>query len=82
MWILFLLLMCGIAKADVYVVTDSSNKVIGLSEQNDEVVPSGGTKTKLNGTISNLPISGDPTLYNFSNGTLDKGYLPHLIFNK
>lgn len=66
--ILFLLLMITAARADVYVMTNSDNSVIGLSEQNDMVVPNGNKVSKINGTIANLPISGDPTLYNFSNG--------------
>lgn len=61
--------MCGIANADVYVVTNSSNNVYAISNQPDIVVPSGDTQTVLKGqTISNLPISGSPQLYNFSNG--------------
>lgn len=67
--ILFLLLMCGIAHADVYVVTNSSNNVYAISNQPDIVVPSGDTQTILKGQIiSNLPISGSPQLYNFING--------------
>lgn len=69
MWFLFLLLLTGLAQADVYVVTNQSNGVYSLSEQNDCVVPSGYRTTILRGqTISNLPISGSPQLYNFSNG--------------
>lgn len=69
MWILFLILMCGIANADVYVVTNSSTNVYAVSNQKDIVVPSGDTETVLKGqTISNLPITGNPQLYNFSNG--------------
>lgn len=68
--ILFLLLLCGIANADVYVLTDSSNNVLGLSEQNDMVAPSGDTINKIaNVKISGLPITGDPKMYTFSNGT-------------
>ena len=59
-----------VANADVYILTDSNNSVKGLSEQNDMVVPSGDKVTILKGqTIANLPISGDPTLYNFNNGS-------------
>ncbi len=74
MWILFLLLFCSVANADVYILTDSNNSVIGLSEQNDMVVPSGYKISVVKGNIDNLPINGDPTLYNFDKGyfTLDK----------
>lgn len=74
MWILFLILMCGIAQADVYILTDSNNSVVGLSEQNDIVVPKGDSITVIKGTISNLPITGDPTMYNLNGNTfnLDK----------
>ena len=68
--ILFLLLMCGIANADVYVLTDQNNAVLGMSEQNDIVVPSGDKTFFIKGqTIANLPITGDPTLYDFINGS-------------
>lgn len=69
MWILFLLLMTGIASANVYVLTDSNNAVVGLSEQNDIVAPKGDTITEIKGKIPDLPISGDPTLYNFNGNT-------------
>lgn len=63
---------CGfnsdLCKADVYVVTDQNNSVISLSEQNDAVVAKGNNISIVKGNISNLPISGDATLYNFSNG--------------
>ncbi len=63
------ILISNIANADVYVLTNN-NSVVGLSEQNDMVVPNGYRVTILkNQTISNLPISGNPQLYNFSNGT-------------
>lgn len=69
MWILFLLLMCGIANADVYIVTNSSHNVYAISSQNDIVVPSGDSLAVMRGQdISNLPISGSPQLYNFNNG--------------
>lgn len=68
MWILFLLLMTGIASADVYVLTDSTMAVKGLSEQNDIVVPSGYKITVIKGNISNLPITGDSSMYNFIGG--------------
>ncbi len=61
--------MTGLAQADVYVMTDSSNAVVGLSEQNDMVVPSGYKISTIKGSISNLPINGDPTIYNFNKGS-------------
>ena len=71
--ILFLLLMCSIfnvtANADVYVITASDNSVYSVSNQNDAIIPNGYTLTVLKGqTLSNLPISGNPQLYNFSKG--------------
>ncbi len=69
MWLLFLLLFCGVANADVYVVTNPQNGVYSLSDVNDAVIPSGYKLTVLKGqNIANLPISGNPQLYNFSNG--------------
>lgn len=68
--ILFLLLMCGLANADVYVVTNRSGNVYAISNQPDIVVPSGDSQTIIRGQIiSNLPISGNPQLYNFINGS-------------
>lgn len=68
-FLIFLLLFCGTANADVYVVTNKQNAVYSLSNQNDAVFPPGYTVTILKGqTIANLPITGDPTLYNFNNG--------------
>lgn len=68
--LIFLLLMTDIAQANVYVVTDRSNAVYSLSEQNDAIVPSGYTSNLIkNQTIANLPITGDPSLYDFRNGT-------------
>jgi len=62
--------MCGIANADVYVVTNQQNNVYSLSSQNDAVVPSGYTLTVMSGkNIQDLPIVGSPQLYNFSNGS-------------
>lgn len=69
MWVLFLLLMCGIARADVYVITAKDNSIYSISEADDAVIPIGYNKNIIKGTISNLPISGDVKLYNFSNGT-------------
>lgn len=69
MFFLIFLLLTGIASADVYVVTNPQNGVYSLSSENDAVVPSGYTVTILKGqTIPNLPITGSPQLYNFSNG--------------
>lgn len=65
--LLFLLLMCSIVKADVYVLTDSNKAVVGLSEQNDMPVPQGYEKSVIpNKKISDLPISmGEEKLYDF-----------------
>lgn len=64
MWLLILLLLTGIANADVYVLTDTNNNVIGLSDQNDMVIPKGDKVIILkNQIINNLPITGDPTMY-------------------
>lgn len=74
MWILFLLLMCSVSRADVYVITSQDNSIYSISEQDDAVFPNGYLKNIVKGNISNLPISGSPQLYNFSNGsfTLNK----------
>jgi len=75
MWIIFLLLLTGIAQADVYVITDSNGSVYDISNQPDAVVPKGYTLTVMKGqNIQNLPITNSPQLYNFSNGsfTLNK----------
>lgn len=65
--LLFLLLMCSVVKADVYVLTDSNKAVVGLSEQDDMVVPQGYEKSVIpNKKISDLPISmGEEKLYDF-----------------
>ncbi len=68
MWILFLILFCGVANADVYILTDQNNSVVGLSEQNDIVKPDGYKISKIKGDIANLPISGEPNLYIFDKG--------------
>lgn len=69
MWFLILLLLTGIANADVYVVTNQQNNVYSVSSQNDAVIPSGYSMTVLKGqNIQNLPIVGNPQLYNFNNG--------------
>lgn len=75
MWILFLLLMTGIAQAKVYVITAPDSSVYSVSEQDDAVIPKGYSKNIINGNISNLPISGEPSLYNFNKGafTLNSG---------
>lgn len=67
--ILFLMLLMGMAQADVYVVTNQSGNVYAISNQPDIIVPSTYTQTILKGQdISNLPITGSPQLYNFING--------------
>jgi len=58
-----------LAHADVYVVTNPQGGVYSISPQNDAVVPSGYKLTVMKGqNIQNLPITGDPQLYNFNNG--------------
>ncbi len=68
MFIIFLILMCSIAQADVYVLTDSNKEVIGISEQNDMVVPAGHKIDIVkNKTIKDLPFSpSEEKMYNFS----------------
>ena len=74
MWIkiLFIILVCSIthlAIADVYVITDKTNAVYSISDQNDAILPAGDTLTVLKGqNIVNLPISGSPQLYTFNKG--------------
>ena len=69
MWILFLLLMTGLAQADIYVTTNQQNNVYDVSNAPDAVVPSGYTRTLLKGQlIQNLPIVTPYQQYNFSNG--------------
>ena len=69
MWILFLLLMTGLAQADVYVTTNKQGNVYDISNAPDAVVPSGYTRTLLKGKlIQNLPIVTPYQQYNFSNG--------------
>ena len=69
MWILFLLLLSGIANADVYVTTNQQGNVYDISNVPDAVVPSGYTRTLLKGQlIQNLPIVTPYQQYNFSNG--------------
>ena len=69
MFFLILLLLTGIAQADVYVMTDQNNNVVALSSQNNAVVPPGDIVTDLPGTVAQLPITGDPTMYTFSGNT-------------
>lgn len=67
--ILALFLLGTIAQADVYVVTNQQGNVYSISPQNDAVIPSGYILTVMKGqNIQNLPITGNPQLYNFSNG--------------
>ena len=69
MWILFLLLMTGLAQADVYVTTNSSGNVYDVSNQADAVVPSGYTRTDVkNLTMATLPIVPPYQNYNYING--------------
>lgn len=57
------------SRADVYVITDPNNNIYSLSEQNDAQMPKGYTRTVLrNQKISNLPITGDGSLYTFKGG--------------
>lgn len=68
-FIIFLLFFCGIANADVYVTTNSSNNVYDISSVPDCIIPSGYTRTLLKGKlIQNLPITTPYQLYNFNNG--------------
>lgn len=67
---LFLIALIGLARADVYVITDQNKSVYSISDQNDAVLPKGYTLTVMKGqNINNLPISGNPQLYNFNNGS-------------
>lgn len=62
-------LMVVVAKADVYVITNAQNNVYSVSNLPDAVVPAGDTLTVIKGqSVQNLPITGDPTLYNFTKG--------------
>lgn len=67
MWILFLLLMIGTAQADVYVLTSADKAVVGLSEQNDIVVPAGHKLDMIkNKKISDLSVTmGEEKMYDF-----------------
>ena len=67
MWILILILLCGTAQANVYVLTNDDKSVIGLSEQNDIFVPSGHSLEIIeNKKISDLPVTmGEEQLYDF-----------------
>lgn len=68
--ILFLILMCGIARADVFVVTAPDASVVSLSEQDDAVVPAGFKKDVIkNKQIKDLTVSmGEERLYDFNGG--------------
>ena len=69
MWILFLILMTGIAQADVYVTTNSQGNIYDISNQPDVVVPSGYTRTDVkNLTMATLPIVPPYNNYNYING--------------
>lgn len=68
--ILFLLLMCGIAHADVYVTTNQQGNVYDVSPLPDAVVPSGYTRVEIkNLTIATLPIVQPYQNYNYINGS-------------
>lgn len=71
MWILFLIFMCSIAQADVYVITAPDKSVYSLSEQDDAVLPDGYIKNIVpNKHISDLVVSmGEEKLYDFDKGT-------------
>lgn len=68
MWILFLILLSGIAQADVYVVTAPDKSVYSISEQNDAVIPSGYSSSVIkNKQIKDLTVTmGDEKLYDFN----------------
>lgn len=69
-FILILVCITSTALADVYVVTNSKGAVYSISNQNDAVIPQGYNLTVMKGqNIRNLPITGNPRLYNFSNGS-------------
>lgn len=67
--ILFIFFFNITCYADVYVITDSKNQVYSISNQNDAIIPNGYVLTIMKGqNMSNLPIIGNPQLYNFLNG--------------
>lgn len=68
---LFLLMMMGVAHADVYVITAPDKSVYSISEADDAVVPSGYKKDIVkNKKIKDLTVSlGEENLYDFNNGT-------------
>lgn len=68
--LIFLMLMTGICQADVYVLTSSDKSVVGLSEQDDMVVPEGYRKDIIrNKKISDITVSNnDMNMYDFSDG--------------
>lgn len=66
MWLLFLILMCGIANAEVYVITAPDNSVYSLSEQDDALVPNGYKKSVIKKkNISDLGLSNYETMYDY-----------------
>lgn len=66
--LLFLLLMCSVVRADVYVITAPDKSVYSLSEQDDAVIPQGYKKDIIkNKKIADLTVSmGEEKLYDFS----------------
>ena len=68
MWILFLILFCGVANADVYVITAPDKSVYSISEQDDAVIPSGYNKNVLaKKSIKDLTFNmGEEKMYDFS----------------
>lgn len=65
--LLFLLLICSMARADVYVLTAPDKSVVGLSEQND-IAPQPGYKIDVikNKKISDLTVTmGEEKMYDF-----------------
>lgn len=69
MWILFLILMCSAANADVYVVTAQDKSVYSVSEQNDAIVPNGYKKDIIKGkNIDSLGLNANVALYDYDGG--------------
>lgn len=65
--ILFLIFFCGIARADVYVVTAPDKSVYSISEAPDAVAPDGYKTDILRGqSIKDLPLAEDQKMYNFN----------------
>lgn len=65
---LIFFLMCGLARADVYVITAPDKSVYSLSEQDDAVLPKGYSKNVIkNKGIKDLTVSmGEEKLYDFN----------------